>query len=228
LTWAIAVVFTIFFIVLFVAYVAFRPMIEAAMARMTPAELMDGIIKQSGYELLVVAGLLALMPYLSKLNLRELGFRVPTWRVVGASVLAAIAMTIVGDGLASLFASLAHTTHEQGVVAGFKQLHDPNQIAIFASFAVIFAPVAEETIFRIFFFNLGLRFGGFWVGSILSGVLFGLAHTDLLAAIPLALGGMILCYVYYRTRNAFAPMMTHAMFNGFSVALLLFGPKSLQ
>ena len=57
----------------------------------------------------------------------------------------------------------------------------------------MFAPFAEETFFRIFFFNLGLRYGGFWGGAVLSGVLFGIAHGDLYAALPLALGGMVLC-----------------------------------
>ncbi len=50
----------------------------------------------------------------------------------------------------------------------------------------------------------------------LSGVLFGIAHGDLYAALPLALGGIVLCAVYYRTRNAFASMISHALFNAFS------------
>ena len=98
-------------------------------------------------------------------------------------------------------------------------------IAVFAVAAVIAAPIAEESIFRAFFFNLGLRYGGFWGGALLSAVLFGLAHGDLYEALPLALGGLVLCYVYYSSRNAFAPMISHALFNAFTLAALLVAPK---
>ncbi|HXM08008.1 MAG TPA: CPBP family intramembrane glutamic endopeptidase, partial [Candidatus Acidoferrum sp.] len=58
----------------------------------------------------------------------------------------------------------------------------------------------------------------------ISAILFGLAHGDAFAAIPLALGGIVLCAVYYRTRNAFASMISHGLFNGLSLAGLLFAP----
>jgi hypothetical protein len=70
-----------------------------------------------------------------------------------------------------------------------------------------------------------VRYGGFWGGAILSGVLFGIAHGDIFAAIPLALGGVVLCGVYYRTGNIFAPMISHALFNALSIVALLFIPK---
>ena len=93
-------------------------------------------------------------------------------------------MVIVANGGASLIDYLAHSQHQQDIVQIFKQLHDPSTLAVFAAFAVIFAPFAEETFFRIFFFNLGLRYGGFWGGTILSGILFGIAHGDIYAALP--------------------------------------------
>ena len=117
------------------------------------------------------------------------------------------------NGSAALIDYFAHSRHSKTSSQIFKQLHDPTTIAIFAVFAVVFAPFAEETIFRVFFFNLGLRYGGFWGGAVLSGVLFGIAHGDFYAALPLALGGIVLCAVYYRTRNAFASMISHALFN---------------
>ena len=39
------------------------------------------------------------------------------------------------------------------------------------------------------------------------------------------LGGMVLCGVYYRTGNAFAPMISHALFNALSIVALLAWPK---
>jgi membrane protease YdiL (CAAX protease family) len=52
-----------------------------------------------------------------------------------------------------------------------------------------------------------------------------MAHGDLYAAVPLALGGIILCFVYYRTRNAWASVVTHGTFNSLSVLAILFAPS---
>ena len=134
-------------------------------------------------------------------------------------------MVIVANGGASLIDYLAHSQHQQDIIAIFKGLHNSTTIVIFAAFAILFAPFAEETFFRLLFFNLGLRYGGFWAGAILSGVLFGIAHGDIFAALPLALGGVVLCGVYYRTGNIFAPMLSHALFNAVSIVALLFIPK---
>lgn len=177
--------------------------------------------------LLALIAILTLAP-LSRLSLRQLGFRAPTLATIATAIGGGVVMAIVANGSASLIDALVHSRHEQEIVEIFRALHDPTTIAVFAVFAVTFAPLFEETIFRVFFFNLGLRFGGFWLGAILSGVLFGLAHGDVIAAIPLALGGIILCAVYYRTRNAFASMISHAFFNALSIAALLLTPHAAK
>ncbi|MGC2633204.1 MAG: type II CAAX endopeptidase family protein [Candidatus Cybelea sp.] len=173
----------------------------------------------------LVAIVILTLPALSKFSLRELGFRVPTWSNLGIALLGAFVMVIVANGGASLIDYLAHSQHQQDIIAIFKGLHNSTTIVIFAAFAILFAPFAEETFFRLLFFNLGLRYGGFWAGAILSGVLFGIAHGDIFAALPLALGGVVLCGVYYRTGNIFAPMLSHALFNAVSIVALLFIPK---
>ncbi len=192
---------------------------------MSPTEFDALILLQFVLEGILLVLVLAALPALSKFSLRELGFRRPSTQTVGAAILGAIAMVIVANGGASLVDYLAHSQHQQDIVQIFKGLHDRTTVVLFAAFAVIFAPFAEETFFRIFFFNLGLRYGGFWAGAVLSGVLFGIAHGDLYAALPLALGGVILCAVYYRTRNAYASMISHALFNAVSIVALLVAPQ---
>jgi hypothetical protein len=187
-----------------------------------------GLAAQFVLEGVLVVIVLAAMPGMSKFSLRELGFRLPTPGNVGIALLGALAMVVVANGGATLIDYLAHSQHQQDIVEIFKQLHNTTTIALFAAFAIVFAPFAEETFFRLLFFNLGLRYGGFWVGAILSGVLFGIAHGDLYAAIPLALGGVVLCGVYYYTRNIFASMFSHALFNTLSIVVLLAAPKLSQ
>ncbi|MBV9149448.1 MAG: CPBP family intramembrane metalloprotease, partial [Candidatus Eremiobacteraeota bacterium] len=62
--------------------------------------------------------------------------------------------------------------------------------------------------------------------AVVSGALFAVAHQDPFLMIPLAAGGIILCYVYVRTGNAWMSMITHACFNGFTLAVLFIAPKS--
>ena len=218
-TWLLAAFVTLLFVLAFIGG------IKTSRAPAVSVREFDALIAvQFVLEGVLLAIVLVALPALSKFSLRELGFRRPNASALGTSLVGAVAMVIVANGGASLIDSLAHSRHQQDIVEIFKGLHDPTTIALFAAFAVVFAPFAEETFFRVFFFNLGLRYGGFWGGAVLSGVLFGIAHGDIYAALPLALGGIVLCAVYYRTRNAFAPMISHALFNGLSIVALLVAP----
>ncbi|HXB84278.1 MAG TPA: type II CAAX endopeptidase family protein [Candidatus Acidoferrum sp.] len=194
----------------------------------SPAQLNAVLIVQLIADAILVAIVLLALPSLSKFSLRDLGFRVPTLATIGIGILGAFAMALAAEGTALLINLVARTEHQQDIVQMFKGLHDHTTIGLFAVFAIVFAPFAEETLFRVFFFNIGLRFGGFWTGAIVSGLLFGIAHADLFELIPLALGGIVLCGVYYITRNAFASMISHALFNSFSIVMLLMFPKLTQ
>ena len=160
------------------------------------------------------------VPWLAKRPLRDIGFRRPDGNTLAAVVLGAFAMVLVVDLLASVIESALGIKHEQNVVAMFTSITDPGLKLFVAFFAVVVAPIAEEFMFRIFAFNVVLKHANFWVAAIVSGALFGLSHGDAFAFVPLALGGVILCAVYYRTRNAWAPMMVHGLFNSVTVIAL--------
>ena len=203
-----------------IAWLVFR--VPGALRGNVP--LIPALVIQLIIEVGVVGLLLLTLPRLSGFSLRELGFTMPKAQTFVTAIVGAVAMAIAVNGTATLIETLMHHKHDQKVVEMFKAIHDPGSIAFFAIFATIIAPFAEETIFRIFAFNIGLRYRGFWFGAILSGLLFGLAHGDLIAALPLAFGGVVLCTVYYRTQNAFASMITHGLFNSLTVIALLFFP----
>ncbi|MBV9233575.1 MAG: CPBP family intramembrane metalloprotease [Candidatus Eremiobacteraeota bacterium] len=219
-TWALAGAIAVIFGLVFIAGIR-----SSGIPQVNAVEFDVLILFQLVFEGALLLIVLAALPALSKFSLRELGFRRPSAGDLGTAFLGAVGMAIVANGGASLIEYLAHSRHQQDIVEIFRQLHEPTTIGIFALFAVVFAPFAEETFFRVFFFNLGLRYGGFWAGAVASGVLFGIAHGDAFAALPLMLGGVILCSVYYRTRNAFAPMISHAAFNTLSLVALLVAPK---
>ncbi len=182
--------------------------------------LSDALWVQFAFEAPVIATLIIALPRLTQLSYRELGFSLPKLSSLTTVAFGAIAMILVTDLSASLITKLAHTTHKQDVVELLKHAHNPATITGFIIFAVLLAPIAEETVFRLFLFNIGLRYGGFWIGAVASALLFGAAHGDIYFLIPLALAGFILATVYYRTRNAFCSMMVHATFNATTVIAL--------
>ncbi|GAC1354790.1 MAG: hypothetical protein NVSMB31_15090 [Vulcanimicrobiaceae bacterium] len=183
--------------------------------------VVDAIVVQLLAELALIPYLLLALPRIWKTNLKGLGFTVPTRKQVGVALLGGLIMIVVVNGIASTLVTLFHVHHEEQAVAMLKQMHTPAQLIFFCAYALIAAPIIEELVFRVFLFNGALRLGTFWIASLVSGVAFGAAHGDKLFLLPLALGGIVLCTVYYRTRNAWMSMITHSMFNATSVAGLL-------
>jgi hypothetical protein len=222
-TWFLAISIALLFAFILVLQIVVPPP-----TKVSPEQLNELLIIQLVLDALLVAIVLLALPRLSKRSLRELGFRVPDGKTLLVALVGAAGMFVAADGTAILVNYFAHAQHQQDIVQIFRGLKDRTTIGLFAFFAIVLAPFAEETLFRIFFFNLGLRFGGFWTGAIVSGLLFGIAHGDPFEVIPLALGGVVLCGVYYVTRNAYASMISHALFNSISIFALLFAPQLTQ
>jgi membrane protease YdiL (CAAX protease family) len=177
---------------------------------------------------LLVVALLAFLPRISGLSLRELGYRLPAGGDILIAAGGAIVMAIVADGGSAVIQSALHLKHDQTSVAMVRALHDPSLLAAFAIFACVIAPFMEETIFRVFLFNAVQRHFGFFAGALVSAVCFGLAHGDLVAALPLMCAGFVLAAVYSTTRNAFASMLTHGLFNTLTFVAIIFFPQLAQ
>jgi hypothetical protein len=179
-------------------------------------------------DIAIVVFLVLILPRLARLSLRDLGFTVPTWRQVGIAVLGAIAMVLVVNLLGSAIESFFHVKHQQDVIKIALSINKSGMKAVFAVVALVGAPLMEEFSFRIFIFNAVRRHWGFWGGAIVSAIVFGLAHADPYAFVPLAIGGIILCTVYYKTRNAWTSMITHALFNSVTIVALFVDPALLK
>ncbi len=93
-----------------------------------------------------------------------------------------------------------------------------------AVFICAVAPIAEEFFFRGFIFStlrqlritLAGRDLGTWLAAVLTGLLFGLAHTGSASPqylIPLGLLGFILCLLRWRTGSLYPCMALHSVNN---------------
>ena len=99
-----------------------------------------------------------------------------------------------------------------------------------AVFVCVVAPIAEEFFFRGFIFG-GLRRMhvviagqdiGTWLAAVITGVLFGLAHTGSAASqylIPLGFLGFVLCLVRWWTRSLYPCMALHSVNNALALGV---------
>jgi len=182
-------------------------------------------------DVLFDAGFVVAALYFARLYARpspaDFGFRAVRWPRAVAAVLAA------GIGyyvLTALYAS-AFNLHgneklpkELGVGSGTAAL-------VGASiFVCVIAPIAEEFFFRGFIFGALRRMRiqvagrqlGSWVAAILTGILFGLAHTGSAASrylIPLGFLGFVLCLVRWRTRSLYPCMALHSINNSLALGV---------
>ena len=91
--------------------------------------------------------------------------------------------------------------------------------------AVIVAPVAEEVIFRGYFYGVIRRYGGRIPAILTSSLLFAAIHAHLPSVPGLILLATILCLLYERTGSLWGPITMHAAFNASTIVSLMLWPE---
>ena len=89
-------------------------------------------------------------------------------------------------------------------------------LAATAVLVCVVAPVAEEFIFRGYFFPALRNWKGLWPAVVLDGLIFGAIHAGSAPVgylVPLALFGSVLCLVYARTGSLYPCIALHALNN---------------
>ncbi|HEY9737143.1 MAG TPA: CPBP family glutamic-type intramembrane protease [Trichocoleus sp.] len=95
---------------------------------------------------------------------------------------------------------------------------DPVALLVFLLTAAVAAPLFEEALFRGFLLPSLTRYMPAWGAIGLSAFIFAAAHLSLSEVLPLTLLGVVLGFVYTRSRNLLAPMLLHSAWN--SVTML--------
>jgi membrane protease YdiL (CAAX protease family) len=112
-------------------------------------------------------------------------------------------------------------TPPQELIELFGAGGDPIAIALLVLFAVALAPAIEEIIFRgcVYRFLKSQTLIPF--AQVLSGLLFALLHGNLMSFGPLLVVGILLAHVYETEGNLWVAVSFHALFNSFSLVMLL-------
>ncbi|XHX79012.1 MAG: CPBP family intramembrane glutamic endopeptidase [Stenomitos frigidus ULC029] len=104
---------------------------------------------------------------------------------------------------------------------------DQGAFAIFCVTAAIAAPIFEEILFRGFLLPSLTRYMPVWGAIVLSSFIFALAHLSLSEVLPLMTLGIVLGFVYSRSRNLLASMLLHSLWNsGTLLSLFVLGSST--
>lgn len=107
------------------------------------------------------------------------------------------------------------------------QSEDKVALALFFFTAAVAAPVFEEIIFRGFLLASLTRYLPVWGAILASSLVFALAHLSLSEVLPLTILGMVLGFVYTRSRNLLASILLHSLWNsGTLLSLFILGSSN--
>ena len=113
----------------------------------------------------------------------------------------------------------------QMIVRYFLEHPDPRHRSAVIFMAVIVAPMAEEILFRGYFYGVIRRFGGRLPAILTSSLLFAAIHVHLPSVPGLVILAVILCLLYERTGSLWATITMHAAFNATTILALILWPE---
>ena len=160
-----------------------------------------------------------------RIRAADFGFRAVRWSTaVGGVIAAGVGYYVV----TAIYASLLN-------LHGNEKLPIPvnnSRGALIGTtvFVCVVAPIAEEFFFRGFIFGalrqmrveIAGRQVGVWVAAIITGILFGLAHTGSASSrylIPLGFLGFVLCLLRWRTASLYPCMALHSINNSLAMGV---------
>ena len=74
----------------------------------------------------------------------------------------------------------------------------------------IAAPIIEELIFRVFLYNWIYSRTGFAAAAVLSSLIFGVYHMNMVQGIYAFIMGVIFCFFYHRDHRIWVPVLMHS------------------
>jgi len=156
-------------------------------------------------------------------RLRDLGFR-------RGGLRQSIALGILGVLFVMPFLALFHYVGPEITIQ--QPLHtllftrSKTTLALAGVSAIIVAPIAEELLFRGLLLPALQRWMNRTAAIVLSALFFAAGHIDLFVFLPMLALGLVMGYLYDRTRSIAAPLAMHMTYNGL-VILGVFARRTL-
>jgi len=192
-----------------------------------PQELtMDAILGGMVLHFLLVGGILLFLTLRGKNPLAMFGLLRGQWWQIGAfslvSLAAAYPVIYLSQIASYWFLNAAETPQE---IIRFLETHAGfGDRAAVVVLAVIVAPIAEELIFRGYFYGVLRQYGGRLCAILVTSMLFAAIHLHAPSMAGLFFLAVTLALIYEKTSNLWAPIFAHAVFNGVAICLAVYWP----
>lgn len=108
-----------------------------------------------------------------------------------------------------------------------RSLTDKNAIIWLVVIGVVLAPLSEEMFYRGMIYPVFRRYLSPPWAMAVAGIIFGLAHFDLWRSIPLAVGGIGLCYIYEKTGSILVTTVAHGVWNLIMTLMVIYSVSFL-
>jgi membrane protease YdiL (CAAX protease family) len=164
----------------------------------------------------------------NKATFREIGFVVASGEDflrygVGGGILLLTIVFIMSIPIGYLNPQLEPQLYEEML----RSLTDDSTLFWLIITGVVLAPLSEEMFYRGMIYPVFRRYLSLPWAMAVSGIIFGLAHFDLWRALPLAVGGMGLCYIYEKTRSILVTAVAHGVWNLIMTLMVIYSINAL-
>ena len=148
-------------------------------------------------------------------NLKKLGLNQSlTFTDIGLGFISFIATIIAAGIISSFLQALNLIDVSQPQDTGFENLYNPMDRVIGFVALVIFAPIAEEIIFRGWLYGKLKKYCKTVIAIVLTSILFGFMHGQWNVGITVGIMSAIMCVERELTGSIYAGIITHMLKNG--------------
>lgn len=198
----------------------------SSLAHPTPAVTLVGSVV---FDLAFVIAALYFASRASRPRAADFGFR----RVRRSLAVRSVLLAVLGYYLVTfIYSAIFALKGTDRLPSDLGVTHSTAALIAATVFVCVIAPVAEEFFFRGFIFGalrgLQIRIAGrelgTWVAAVLTGILFGAAHsgsTPLEFLIPLGFLGFVLCLLRWRTGSLYPCIVLHSANNALALGVQL-------
>lgn len=135
--------------------------------------------------------------------------------MVGTALCAQFACAIVLQIFSKVF---------PGIYQNYEKVMEVSDINVLPAWATllivaVWAPLAEELVFRAMLFRTLRKGFCFWAAALISGAAFGIYHMNLVQGIYAGLLGLLLAWFYEKTNSLLGCYLFHFLFNLLNYAL---------
>jgi len=120
-------------------------------------------------------------------------------------------------GLSAAYTAVAQLLGQSALTPSIEFVRDLKGNPMLVAFGVLViagvAPVCEELLFRVAMFGSARAAGYSGLGAVVASIFFAAAHLSLLLAGYYIVFGLVMCWLFTRTRTIVAPMVAHIAVN---------------